>query len=91
MSTLTSEDFRWIKKFVQADQTFSNEFKTWGITKQQFMSSIQAIEDWLVFSYNGVPTTSMKSTIEAITGNVTVPQAKTLIYALFAWRGEFKI
>lgn len=91
MATLTDTDFRWIKKYIQRDPTFLATFKSWGVSRPQAEAAIQAIEDYSTGSYNTTPVTTLKATIEAETGAVTVAQAKAIWYAWAAWRGEFKL
>lgn len=91
MTTLTNYDFEWLKRYIQSDTTFRNTLKTWGISKPNLKSAIQAIENYNVSAYNVTPTSTIQQTIEAFTGAITATQAKVLWYAWAAWRGEFKL
>ena len=90
MATLTSDNLRWMKRYIRRDSGMLRTLKDSGWARPDVEAALQAIEDWNTNGYNTVPTTTLKAEIEAHVGTVTVAQAKVLWYAWSAWRGEFK-
>ncbi len=88
MATLTNSDFHSIKKITKRKPTFWMEFKSWGITKDEWQSALQAIEDWSIGGFNTTPSESLRSAIQGVTGAATVAQATALWVPWSEWKGR---
>ena len=86
MAQLTSNDYKDIKNRIRRDPDTLSEFKTWGLEKSVWYSIFQAVEDWLVGGFNGVPVTSLKAAIETQSGPISAAQAKEVAFVWMGWR-----
>ena len=86
MATLTNADFTDIKNRIQRDPTGRDQFRSWPLTKAQFMAAFQAAEDWFVTGFTTRPALSFKAAIEVETGDTTNAQTKLIGVAWMGWR-----
>ena len=86
MATLTTQDFQDIQRMIRADAALWQEFKTWGLTKQQWMNAFQAVEDWFTGAFNTTPTSSFKAALETVTGTTTGARAQAVGRIWIQWR-----
>ncbi len=86
MTTLTSSDYRDIKKRIRRDPTARSEFKIWGLDKPTWYALFQTVEDWFVNGFSTTPTNSFKAAIESVTGATTNARAKVVGFIWMGWR-----
>ena len=86
MATLTDADYTWIRDWVHNNRTIYTELSTWGLNKATWKAAFQAIENYMVSSFNTTPTTSIRAAIEAVTGITTTLQAQYLFVTWVSWK-----
>lgn len=88
MTTLTTDDFTWIKNWIKASPTHNDVLRSSGLSKTQVYAAIQAIEDYSVGSYSVTPSDTLRAAINTATSATpTTAQNQALWYSWAAWRG----
>lgn len=84
MATIADSDFNWIKEFVKSNPVIYRELASWGIQRSVFKAAFQAVEDMMVSAFSTTPTSSIRATIESVTGATTTIRAQ---YIFAVWAG----